>query len=222
MKKLFLTSAIALIAVVTMNAQAKFGVKAGYALSNISISGAEEGEKFDAKHTFYVGAVAEYKFTESLALQGEVVYAPLGAKKSIKEEYDKYYVEATSKINLGTLLVPVSLKYYVTPRIAFNGGLDFGIILSKKLKVDVDHNIPSEFLDYVEGKVGDLKGVEEDLKDVINTLNLAPFIGVEYNMNSGLFLDARYNFGLSNLAKETEDDAKTTNSFLQVGVGYKF
>jgi len=38
-------------------------------------------------------------------------------------------------------------------------------------------------------------------------------------LENGLFFDARYNYGISDLSKS---EGKVTNSFLQIGVGFKF
>ncbi|WP_326983757.1 hypothetical protein VUJ46_04230 [Chryseobacterium sp. MYb264] len=52
-------------------------------------------------------------------------------------------------------------------------------------------------------------------------MNITPFIGAEYRLENGLIFDARYNYGISNLAKDA-GDGKVTNSFAQIGVGFKF
>jgi opacity protein-like surface antigen len=60
---------------------------------------------------------------------------------------------------------------------------------------------------------------ETDFKENVNTFNIAPLIGLEYNLENKMFVDARYNFGISNISKIA---SKETISFLQVGIGYKF
>ena len=211
MKKLLLTGAIALFAAV--NAQeTKFGAKAGYAMSSLTLESDGQTETTDAKHTFYVGGLVEHKFNDNIGLQGELLYSPLGGQENLDEEFSGYYVKGSSKINLGTLMIPVSVKYYPVENLAIGAGLNFGIIMSAK--ADYESNLPAELVDFVNG--------ETDIKDEINSLNLAPFIGAEYNLENGLFFDARYNLGVSNLAKDATDGSSVKNSFLMVGIGYKF
>lgn len=52
-------------------------------------------------------------------------------------------------------------------------------------------------------------------------MNLAPFLGVEYALENGLFFDARYSLGVSNLSNDNSGGT-IKNSFAQVGVGFKF
>lgn len=214
MKKLILMSAVALFG--TISAQTKFGVKAGYALS--SLSAKYDGEKIesDAKSTFYVGALIEHKLTDKFALQAEVLYSPLGGKESESESEtvmgQTYNYKYESESNFGTLLIPVGAKYFVSDGFAVGAGLNFGIITSAKLKEEGSVTFQGETETYSE---------EEDIKKYTNGLNLAPYIGAEYNLPMGLFFDARYNLGVSNLAKDSEDGT-VKNSFFQIGVGYKF
>ena len=215
MKKLLVASAIVLFG--AMNAQVKFGVKAGLALSSLKAEADNVSVSSDSKTSFYVGGLVEYKITDKFALQGELLYSPLGGKESEEESgsymgYD-YSYKYESDFKLGTLLVPVSAKYYITNGLAIGAGLNFGFILSAKNKysetavVDGDRETSSE---------------EEDIKSEVNTFNFSPFVNAEYNLSNGLFFDARYNFGVSNLVKNQFDNETLKMSFFQVGLGYKF
>lgn len=215
MKKLFLVSAIALCG--AMNAQVKFGVKAGLALSSLKAEADNVSVSSDSKTSFYVGGLVEYKITDKFALQGEVLYSPLGGKESEEESgsymgYD-YSYKYESDFKLGTLLVPVSAKYYITNGLAVGAGLNFGFILSAKNEYSetavVDGNRESS-------------SEEEDIKSDVNTFNFSPFVNAEYNLSNGLFFDARYNFGVSNLVKNQFDNETLKMSFFQIGLGYKF
>jgi opacity protein-like surface antigen len=48
------------------------------------------------------------------------------------------------------------------------------------------------------------------------------FLGADYNVYKGLFVDARYSFGLSNMIKDPVADEKMRMNFFQIGIGYKF
>ncbi len=211
MKKLFFVGALALFA--SVNAQeVKFGAKAGYAMSTLTVSGDGATETSDPKSTFYVGGLVEYALSDKLALSGEVLYSPLGGESKFEEEFMGATIKVTEEINLGTLLIPIGAKYYVADGFALGAGLNFGIIMSAKADVTATTTM---------GGVTETESESEDLKDEINSLNLAPYIGAEYNLSNGLFFDARYNFGVSNLAKNS-GEGSWKNSFFQVGLGYKF
>ena len=109
--------------------------------------------------------------------------------------------------------MPVSAKYFITEGFSIAAGVNVGIILTAKQKTVIG----SDFLDVeMEGEGG-----EVDIKKDIKSLNLAPFLGVEYMLENGLFFDARYSLGVSNLSNDNSGGT-VKNSFAQVGVGFKF
>lgn len=219
MKKLLLVATIALLGNVAMKAQeVRFGAKAGYSMSTLKFNDTEESVTTDPMHTFYVGGLVEYKISDNFGLQGEVLYSPLGGKYNIAseddEDFEGSFFNIQTKRTLGTLLVPISAKYFISENFSVSAGASFGVILSAKDKFSADLGLGIPGFE-LEG------GDEIDVKDQMNTLNIAPFVGAEFMLENGLFFDARYNYGVSNLAKNS-GDGKLTNSFLQVGVGFKF
>ena len=217
MKKLLLIAAVAVLGINVSAQEFRFGPKAGFAMSTIKVNDKQDSfgaRKMDPKYTFYVGGMAEYKFNDKFALQGEVLYSPLGATEKIDGvNAGGIFVGEQTKVTFGTLLVPVSAKYFITEGFSVAAGLNVGIILSAKQKSVVG----SDFFGVsVSGDSGD-----EDIKKDIKTLNLAPFLGVEYALENGLFFDARYSLGVSNLSNDNSG-GNVKNSFAQVGVGFKF
>jgi len=215
MKKLFLVGALALFG--AMSAQTRFGVKAGYALSTLKLKSDNVSITSDGKSSFYVGGLVEHKLTEKFALQAELLYADLGGKTTEEESEGGYYVKATGKDNISSLLVPVSAKYFVANALSLSAGFNFGFVLSAKSKITVDHNLPAEYAEFINGYES-----EDDYTDDVKTLNVSPFVGAEYSLSNGLFFDARYNFGITNMVKKSEDGEKAHLNFFQVGLGYKF
>ncbi|KQM53712.1 porin family protein [Chryseobacterium sp. Leaf201] len=221
MKKFILMAAVAVMGM-SVNAQEfKFGPKAGYSLSMLKAEGDGESYKFDSKSTFYVGALAEYKFSDKFAVQGEVLYSPIGGKQEESVTYSEMGVTVTgtekSDFKLGTVQIPVSAKYYATENLAFGLGVNFGIITSAEVEVTATLSGSALGQAFEESQ-----GTTEDIKDNVKTLNLAPFVGAEYTLENGLFFDARYNLGVSNLIKNPEGNETLKNSFFQIGVGFKF
>jgi len=218
MKKLLLVASVILMGVSVNAQEVRFGVKAGYSMSTIKYESDLGSESSDPVHTFYAGGLVEYKISDKFGLQGELLYSPLGGKYVIKEEDEDdpdTFFNLKTKTTLGTLLIPVSAKYFITENLSVSAGASFGVILSAKQETvfDAGFNIPGV-------EIG--TDNEIDIKDQTNTLNIAPFIGAEYMLENGLFFDARYNLGVSNLAKNPEFNETAKNSFLQIGVGFKF
>lgn len=220
MKKFLLIAAVAVLGINANAQEFKFGPKAGFAMSTIKIDEKQDdlsARKMDPKYTFYIGGMAEYKFNDKFALQGEVLYSPLGGNENIDGvNAGGIFVGEKTKITFGTILVPISGKYFITEGFSVAAGLNVGIILTAKQKTVLG----SDFLGMeVEAEDSDYK--DGDIKKAIKTLNLAPFLGVEYALENGLFFDARYSLGVSNLSNDNSGGS-VKNSFAQIGVGFKF
>ena len=209
MKKLLLVGALALFG--AMNAQTKFGLKAGYSLSTITEKYKNEKEKNDGKSSFYVGGLVEYKLNSKWALQGELLYSELGAKNeqevTVLDNNDQLMnVNSKIDIRLSAIMIPIGAKYFIDPNVSINGGFAFVFYFDRNIDVDVEG----------------IGGSPITANGVVKTFNLAPYLGLEYNLNNGLFFDTRYNFGINNISQIKLDGYKMNNSFFQIGLGYKF
>jgi outer membrane receptor for ferrienterochelin and colicin len=138
MKKILLVAAIAVIGSAVNAQETRFGVKAGYSLSRLKLKEGGQSESSDPMHTFYVGGLVEYKISDKFGLQGEVLYSPLGGKVDENVNEEGAFVKVKAKTTLGTLLVPVSAKYFITENLSVSAGASFGFILSAKQKYVVD------------------------------------------------------------------------------------
>jgi hypothetical protein len=220
MKKILLLAAVAVMGLSVKAQEFRFGPKAGYSYSTIKIKDNTDSETSDPLHTFYIGGMAEYKISDNFGLQGELLYSQLGGKVKIAEadpDDPTNFFNFKAKETYHTLLIPVSAKYFITEGLSVSAGASFGVILSAKTKLTADLGLGGVIPGF------ELNADDEvDIKNQLNTLNIAPFLGAEYMLENGLFFDARYNMGVSNLSKDTSDGQKKTNSFLQVGVGFKF
>jgi len=217
MKKFLLLAAVAVLGMSVQAQEFRFGPKAGFAMSTLKIDEKQDDlgkRNMDPKYTFYIGGMAEYKINDNFGFQAEVLYSPLGGKEKIDGvNAGVVYVGEQTKVDFGTLLVPVSAKYFISESFSVAAGANFGIILSAKQKTVIG----SDFMNVqIEGDNG-----EVDIKDDVKKLNIAPFVGVEYMLENGLFFDVRYSLGVSNLSNDGSG-GKITNSFAQIGVGFKF
>lgn len=141
MKKLLLVASVVLMGVGVNAQEFRFGPKAGFAMSTMKIDEKQDdlgARKMSPKYTFYVGGMAEYKINDNFGLQAEVLYSPLGAKEKIDGvNAGVVFVGEQTKVELGTILVPVSAKYFFTENISVAAGANFGVILTAKQKTVV-------------------------------------------------------------------------------------
>lgn len=199
MKRIIL-SVVALVAFASTKAvaqqQVKFGPKAGVNFSNIS--GLDNAE---TKTGFHVGAVAEIKFNEKFSIQPEVVYSAQGAK--FTGSYPLIgNVEA--KFNYDYINIPILAKYYFVDGFSVEAGPQIGFLVKAEDKVT--------------------NGSTEVTNDVKNNLNSTSFglgFGLAYDLPMGVFINGRYNLGLSDIVKNNNNNAQK-NSVIQIGIGYKF
>lgn len=196
--------------------EVKFGPKAGINLANLS------GDVEDNKMLigFHVGAFAEIKFNDKFAIQPEILYSAQGTKLEYSETLMgiSYTSEADTKLNY--INVPIMAKYYVAPSFAVEAGPYVGFLMSANSKGSSSAaGVTAEF--------------DEDIKDELNSIDFGLGIGASFNMDNGLFIGARANFGLTTVDKDytenvggvnvTVEAADIKNSpVIQIGVGYKF
>ena len=238
MNRIITTIAVAFATLTAVNAQEfKVGAKAGLNLSTLSIptySYVERDRNFlntesadtKLKAGFHFGGFVEYGFNEKLWVEAGVDYSFQGTKiKSI--EYKK--IDLTSghietgkteldvSINTQQLNVPLWVKYDIAgfrPKVGVNLG----------------------YLTKIE-----IKGEGDNQKEKTQSLppkkrfDFGLGLGAEYNLPFGLFFDATFNLGLTNLSNESKTEldnqgrvssfrpsAEFKNRVIQIGVGYKF
>lgn len=214
MKKL-LFSAI-LLATGIVNAQEiKYGAKLGLNISNFS------GDVTDSKSLIgaQFGGFAEIKISDKFAFQPELLFSMQGAKSKYTETYlgDTYSEESKTKLNY--LNIPVLAKYYISDKFAVLAGPQFGILMSAKEDYDVSETYSG---------ITDSYSESVDVKNFYKSLSLSFNLGASYSFTDNLFVDARYNLGLSSIAKNYTDEfgdsysSDIKNNVIQLSVGYKF
>ena len=228
MKKIFIIAAMAVAAITTANAQEfKVGAKAGFLLSSVSspkhsetVAGFTETVKFNSafKPGFHFGAFIEYGFNEKIWVEAGVDYAFQGAKlKSIESTGDlKVNFKSSSKWATQQINIPLWFKYDINgfrPKV----GVNLGFLTKAKIEAELENNTdPNEKVSY---------SLTPNKK-----FDFGLGFGAEYNLPMGLFFDATFNLGLTELSnKEYSKDGETLlpsmkfkNRVIQIGVGYKF
>jgi hypothetical protein len=107
--------------------------------------------------------------------------------------------DGEDKWKVNYLNVPVLFQYMTGEGLRLQTGPQIGFAVSSKIKT------------------GD---IEQDIKDDVNTVDVSWTLGASYLFPEGVGVDARYNFGLTNV-----NDAETPevrNRVFQVGLFYQF
>lgn len=207
MKNLILL-AILFITSLSFSQGISYGIRGGLNVSNADFEVSAEGTSVsfdtDARTSFYVGGFAEFGLKDSShKIQTGLTFHGNGA--ILNEDGD----EVAFKIS--QLNVPLLFKFAAAEGLYLNAGIYAGAI------IDVEGELES-------GSITET----EDLTDEFKTLDFGLSVGAEYNFSNGLFLEARYNYGLVNVLDATEDfdfqgvDVTFKNRFFTVGLGYKF
>ncbi len=176
-----------------------FGLKAGLNLANMNSSNSEFNDLLSGRTAFHAGAVAEFSFSDQFSLQPEVLYTSLGTTVdygSVSRASDTSY-----DIIANYLAIPVMAKYYVADGFSLEVGPQIGFLLSAKAKNDTN---------------------EEDMKDNFESTDFSAAFGAGYKMENGLFFNARYGLGLSNISKDASDGDWVKNNAFQFSVGFMF
>ncbi len=151
----------------------------------------DDVENSDLRIGFHAGALVQVPVIGGFMVQPEAVFSSQGWKSEESGE--------EAKAILSYVNIPVLAKYRTNSGFFVEAGPQVGFLLSAK------------------AKVGDEKG---DIKDGLKTTDFSVALGLGYESNMGIGVNAGYNLGLSTLDEEGE--AKVKNSVIQVGVYYLF
>lgn len=198
----------------------RFGVKAGANFA--SLTGDAIADDVKMKAGAHVGGLVEFKFTDKISLQPELLYSMQGAKTTDRFDDGLGNIERTkSKVNLSYINVPVMLKIYPVNGFFIQAGPQIGFLVGAKSKDETTFTDP--------GNLTRIESTEVDIKDDLKTVDVSFNAGLGYDFTENFFVDARYSFGLTNIYDApdflgafgiTELDAKNSN--ITVSLGYKF
>ena len=115
-----------------------------------------------------------------------------------------------SKVKTSYVNVPIMAKFYPVKRLALGAGIQPGFMTSAKITGD---------------------NADVNIKDNCNTFDFSIPLSVAYESPIGLIIEARYNAGLTNVAKDAfkggnydtyDKVTKNKNSVFMLTIGYKF
>ncbi|MCX7550447.1 porin family protein [Xanthomarina sp. F2636L] len=218
MKKVLLIAAVAVFGLSNVNAQeVSFGPKAGVNFATLT----GDVEDNDLKVGFHIGGALELMFTEKMGLQAELLYSLQGTKDSYSSTETiggvTYTEEEETKLNLSYINIPVSFKYYVTNGFSVEAGPQVGILASAKADYEYTERVQGGGFDETYSESGD-----EDVKDMISSIDFGLNFGLGYKLDNGLNFSARYNLGLTNVLDVDGVDDKWNNGVIQLSAGFMF
>ena len=170
MKKIILTALVAVITMVSVNAQTSFGAKAGLNIANFS--GDVKGNK--SLVGFHIGVFAEIGVAESFTFQPELLFSTQGAK--YKEE------GISAEFELNYINLPLMFKYAVADGFYLEAGPQVGFLVSAKV-LDQDVKDEMESVDF-----GANFGFSYDFTEKL-------FAGARYNLGLSNVLKTNEDFG---------------------------
>jgi hypothetical protein len=169
-----------------------FGLKGGINFSNASRVDIES----KSVTSFHIGGVMEALYNDKIAIQPEIVYSAQGFTYSEDSEM--------RNITLAYINVPIMVKYYLTKGFAIEAGPQIGFLNSAKLK-----------------STRNGENTELDIKDGLRSNDLCFNIGIGLLLDNGLNFNARYCYGITNIANRLTDE-KFKNRVVQLSIGYMF
>lgn len=173
------------------NAQeSRFGVKAGVVAASLT----RKNSDLDTRLGFQAGGVANFKLSDLLSIQPELLYSQKGyetkEQMGFKERATFHYID-----------LPVLLRINADG-LFFEAGPQLGYLAGQKTTISGDG-----FSDTRTGTDG------------LNKLDFGYIAGLGYQLEAGMGLGIRYNGGLRGLA---EGNGIAKNSVFQLQLGYLF
>ena len=165
-----------------------FGVKGGTNFTGFHTGNSANTSEFGINF----GGIVEYSLSNRFSIQAEFLY---------NEKAGTFIINGNSNIFLGGVVklayidIPVLAKIYLSDKFSFDIGPQIGFNISEKIEFDGSE-------------------IDTDVK----TIDTAIVGGFGYQFEQGIFIQARYAFGLS----EVFEDDRYKNSVISLSLGYKF
>lgn len=226
MRKIITTLVLAVATLGVAQAQEfKVGVKAGGLFSNAAFKKQTE-ERITTKINtgfkfgYQFGVLGEYNFNDKLGVEVDVLYAFQGAKLNSIEGGREGETPVKINIKNGELNTQMNvnhiwLKYSVAEGLRPKLGVNVSNLIKTSLKGEVENE--GDKINFADAKYEPKK-----------KFDFGVGAGIEYNHDSGFFVEATYNYGLTELSIKKKgvdanaENAPFKNSVIQLNVGYKF
>jgi hypothetical protein len=251
MKKTLLT-VVALLCLFIVSAQdIRFGVKAGINLSTIQynvldvMAGAaivqEQSPSNALDVGFHIGGFAQITTYSKFAFQPELMYSSQGSKlegtysimseKTTLGSRTEIIANSTTTTALKTSYInmPLLVKFFPNKKFFIALGPQAGLLLSAKSTTDgtttTTATTYSSGPTFVETNTIAINPTDNDVKYSFNNFNISGVAGLGFYATKNIMIEVRYNFGLTNDAKEQENaivKPEARASAFQFSIGYRF
>jgi hypothetical protein len=188
MKKIILFGFASFFTAAVFAQEAKLGLKGGLNVSTLSNN---QNSESGTKLGLNAGVLAHIHLSPSWSLQPEVMYSNQGAKYTV--------ADGEHALNLNYINIPLLLQYNFDNGFRLQTGPQVGFLAGVKDKIN---------------------GTETNFfsSDDFKSTDFSWSVGLGYLTYSGLGVDGRYNFGLSNI--NDVGSATLKNNVFQIGLFY--
>jgi len=197
MKKILVVAALMLSSVSTFaqHAVGSFNLqpKVGVNIANLT-----EVKDSDPRIGLAAGVEGEYQASDIFSVSAGVLYSMQGAKR----DWEEAGIKRTATTKLDYINVPILANVYVTKGLAVKLGVQPGF------KVNAKYDTKTTVLGAT---------VKTSSEPDVKSVDFSIPVGISYEY-ANFQLDARYNWGLTKIAKHGDDK----NSVFQITLGYKF
>lgn len=172
-------------------AQVSLGVKAGLNFAKLDVN-SSASENYESRTGYHAGAFGLIKLA-MIGIQPEVMFSRQGSKY----EFNSQQLDA----NFDYINIPIIFKWYLAAGFNLQAGPQFGFLS----KAEVEDAVTSAMT---------------DVKEFYKGSDTSMAVGIGWDLPLGITLDARYNFGLSDIS-DNSFIPETKNQVFQLSVGYK-
>ena len=195
MKKILLM-AVVMLASVASYAQQAVGTFTLQPKIGMNVASLTKSDGADPRIGLAAGVEAEYQATDIFSISAGIIYSMQGNKY----DYDVLGKKTVTKTNkLDYINIPILANVYVVKGLAVKLGIQPAFKVNDQIKTSVDEGSTTADVDKAE------------------SFDFSIPVGLSYEYSNVVF-DARYNFGVTNIA----DGGDSKNSVFQFTLGYKF
>ncbi|MFZ4678993.1 MAG: porin family protein [Flavobacterium sp.] len=182
------------ISVFSQKSKLDEGIKLGIkgGLNVSNLMGDVDDLDLGIRTSVHIGMLAEIIVSDKFSIQPELLYSGQGTTVGSVPGFSRY------KLNYITL--PVLAKFPVLKGLYLETGPQVGFLISAKNKTN-DSN------DKIKG---------------IKTLDFGLNAGLNYEFKNGVFIQGRYNLGLTDTGATGDDNKRASNSVIQFSLGCLF
>lgn len=198
----------------------QYGLKAGGNISSITSFGESDYQLKNQKYMtdFYAGITTNVQLNNEFSIGFEGNYSRQGTKTNPQTELtigDIITQVQLHHIQIESINIPLTLKYSPIKGINFFTGIQPGFVISANETIST-----KEFDDFKE----DLQTDGNLQFGLVNDFDLSIPIGLSYQLEKQVFIDARYNLGTNHVFEHVENRSLKAgkNSVFQVGINYLF